>query len=52
MDRQILIPTLLVLALGVGSLGYAWFDSHRADGVHVSVDSRGVTVVRPVNPDG
>lgn len=47
MDRQILIPTILVLALGVGSLGYAWLDSRaNGNGVHVSVDSRGVTVER------
>lgn len=47
MDRQILIPTFLVLVLGVGSLGYAWLDSRGGgNGVHVSVDSRGVTVER------
>lgn len=49
MQRRILVPTILalVLMLGVGSLGHVWLERRDvADGMHVSVDWRGVTVER------
>lgn len=41
MNRRILILTTLVLALGFGSLGYAWYDALGTSGAQAAAERRG-----------